>query len=32
MRMVERLDGVLPEMLTFLDGIDLPLANWQVQA
>jgi hypothetical protein len=30
--LVERLEGVLPEMLTFLNGIDLPLANWQAQA
>jgi hypothetical protein len=30
--LVERLEGVLPEMLTFLNGIDLPLADWQVQA
>jgi hypothetical protein len=30
--LVERLEGVLPEMLTFLNGIEQPLANWQVQA
>jgi hypothetical protein len=31
-RLVERLTDLLPEMLTFLDGIAQPLANWQVQA
>ena len=31
-KLVERLDGVFPEMLTFLDEIALPLAKWQVQA
>ena len=30
--LVERLEGVLPEMLTFLNGIEQPLANWQAQA
>jgi len=31
-KLVERLDGVFPEMLTFLDRIALPLAEWQAQA
>jgi len=31
-KLVERLEGVFPEMLTFLDGIALPLAEWQAQA
>ena len=31
-KLVERLEGVIPEMLTFLDGIALPLAEWQAQA
>jgi hypothetical protein len=30
--LIERLEGVLPEMLTFLNGIEQPLANWQAQA
>jgi hypothetical protein len=30
--LVTRLEGVLPEMLTFLNGIEQPLAHWQVQA
>jgi hypothetical protein len=31
-KLVERLEDVLPEMLTFLDGLAQPLANWQVRA
>jgi hypothetical protein len=31
-KLVERLDGVIPEMLTFLGEIALPLAEWQAQA
>ena len=30
--LVARLEGVLPEMLTFLNGIKQPLVDWQVQA
>ena len=29
---MERLEGILPEMLTFLDGIDQPLVDWQALA
>ena len=31
-KLVEQMENVIPDMLTFLDGIDQPLANWQVQA
>ena len=31
-KLVERLEDVLPEMLTFLDSLAQPLANWQVRA
>lgn len=31
-KLVERLKDLIPEMLTFLDGIAQPLADWQVQA
>lgn len=31
-KLVERLEDGLPEMLTFLDGLAQPLANWQVRA
>lgn len=31
-KLVERLEDILPEMLTFLDSIAQPLAKWQVQA
>jgi hypothetical protein len=31
-KLVERLEDVLPEMLTFLDGLAQPLADWQVRA
>jgi len=31
-KLVERLEGVVPEMLTFLDGSAQPLADWQVLA
>jgi hypothetical protein len=31
-KLAERLENQLPEMLTFLDGIAQPLADWQVQA
>jgi len=31
-KLVERLTDLLPEMLTFLDGISRPLADWQAQA
>ena len=30
-KLVERLEDVLPEMLTFLDGLAQPLTNWQVR-
>jgi hypothetical protein len=31
-KLAERLENQLPEMLTFLDGIAQPLADWQAQA
>jgi len=31
-KLLERIKGVFPEMLTFLDGIAQPLADWQVRA
>lgn len=31
-KLVERLEAILPEMLTFLDGIDQPLVDWQALA
>jgi len=31
-KLVERLKDLIPEMLTFLDGIAQPLADWQAQA
>ncbi len=31
-KLVERLEDVLPEMLTFLDSLPQPLANWQARA
>jgi len=31
-KLAERLEDQLPEMLTFLDGIAQPLADWQAQA
>ena len=31
-KLVERLEDVLPEMLTFLDNLVQPLANWQARA
>jgi hypothetical protein len=31
-KLAERLEKQLPEMLTFLDGISQPLADWQAQA
>ena len=30
-KLAEHLENVLPEMLTFLDGLAQPLANWQVR-
>ncbi len=31
-KLVERLEDVLPEMLTFLDSLAQPLAHWQIRA